>query len=105
MTPRRDLNRRFGCPGRHPRCTLVSEAVSRHDLAAAYRRSRIGLVTPIRGRDEPGCEGVCGSSESRGSRRADIVQNGRGPPRKLTDALLVDATDTAAVVAALGEGG
>jgi len=94
-----DINRRFGCPDRHP-VHLVSEAVSRHDLAAAYRRSRIGLVTPIRdGMNLVAKEYV--AAQDPGDPGVLILSRTAGAAEELTDALLVDATDTAAVVAAL----
>ena len=64
------------------RCIWFSEAVSRHDLAAAYRRSRVGLVDANPGRDEPGCErSMWAASGSGGSRRADIVPERPGGRR------------------------
>ena len=93
------VNRRFGHPGR-PAVHLLSEAVSRHDLAAAYRRSRIGLVTPIRdGMNLVAKEYV--AAQDPDDPGVLILSRTAGAAEELTEALLVDATDTAAVVEAL----
>ena len=74
---------------------------SRRTLAGYYRAARVGLVTPLARRAQPGRRGICRGAGSRRSRRAGAVALRRCRVRAWSGALIVNPYDVYGVAAAL----
>ncbi len=89
------------CATSRPAAQLITEPVDRRSIAAAYRRSRIGLVTPLRdGMNLVAKEFV--AAQDAADPGVLILSRMAGAGEELEDgALMVDPSDTAEVARAL----